>query len=344
MFKVVGNLILKKFYKMQKITVNIDNAGSRLDKFLAKNGFGFALAQKLLRQKDVKVNGKKVGADHKLEQDDLVEIFGNLQVTSQTKSKPKVSEEKIKLIKKSIIYQDENLIAIDKPAGIAVQAGNLGDFSIDAALPYLKFDKEETPRLVHRLDRDTSGILLLARNRQTATLLTEGFKNKTIKKTYLALVRGVPNKAEDIISMPLLEKSFGTVKKVFKDSAGKEAITHYKVLKTFADYSLLELKPITGRMHQLRVHCKEIGHSILGDGKYSNSTKSAEIPANGSENRARGVKSSPSGESGWAGGSENRARVNNSPKRLCLHSLKIEIADFYGKKLVIESAKPDFIH
>lgn len=291
---------------MQKFIVNIDSAGSRLDKFLAKNGCGFALAQKLLRQKDIKVNSKKVGADYRLEQGDEVQIFGNWQATGQVPSKSKVSEEKIKLIKKSIIYQDENLIAIDKPVGIAVQAGNLGDFSIDAALPYLKFESEETPRLVHRLDRDTSGILLLARNRKTATLLTDGFKNKTIKKTYLALVKGIPAKSEDTISMPLLEKSFGNIKKVFKDNLGKEAITHYKILETYGDHSLLELKPITGRMHQLRVHCKEIGHQIIGDGKYG---KKLEIDKN----------------------------------RLCLHSLKIEIADFFGKKLVIESEKPDFI-
>jgi 23S rRNA pseudouridine955/2504/2580 synthase len=288
---------------MQTLTVNIDNAGSRLDKFLAKNGFGFTLAQKLLRQKNIKVNSKRSAADYKLEQGDVVEVFGNLQITGQTPSKPKVNEDKINLIKKSIIYQDENLIAIDKPAGIAVQAGNLGDFSIDVALPYLKFDNEETPRLVHRLDRDTSGILLLARNRKTATLLTDGFKNKTIKKTYLALVKGIPSKEQDVISMPLLEKSFGNVKKVFKDNLGKEAITHYKVLKTFEDHSLLELKPITGRMHQLRVHCKEIGHPIIGDGKY--------------------------GKQAGKG-------------RLCLHSFAIEIADFFGKKLVIKSEKPDF--
>jgi 23S rRNA pseudouridine955/2504/2580 synthase len=289
---------------MQTLTVNIDNAGSRLDKFLAKNGFGFTLAQKLLRQKNIKVNSKRAAADYKLEQGDVVEVFGNLQVTGQTPSKPKVNEDKINLIKKSIIYQDENLIAIDKPAGIAVQAGNAGDFSIDVALPYLKFDSEETPRLVHRLDRDTSGILLLARNRKTATLLTDGFKNKTIKKTYLALVKGIPSKEQDVISMPLLEKSFGNVKKVFKDNLGKEAITHYKVLKTFEDHSLLELKPITARIHQLRVHCKEIGHPILGDGKY--------------------------GKQAGKG-------------RLCLHSFVIEIVDFFGKKLVIKTDKPDFI-
>jgi 23S rRNA pseudouridine955/2504/2580 synthase len=295
---------------MKKIIVNIDNAGCRLDKFLAKNGFGFVLAQKLLRQKNIKVNSKKVAPDFKLAQGDLVEIFGNYQIEGAKPQKAKLDEAKLQVIKKSIIYQDKNIIAIDKPSGIAVQAGNPKEFSIDAALPYLKLDSAETPRLVHRLDRETSGILLLGRNRQAAAILSEGFKNKTIKKTYLALVKGIPAQVEDTISMKLLEKQFGqgakSTKKVFKSEAGKEAITHYKILKTFNDYSLLELKPITGRMHQLRVHCKEIGHPILGDYKYS---KKLEIDKN----------------------------------RLCLHSFAIEISDFFGKKLVIESNKPDFL-
>ena len=297
---------------MHKFIVDIDNAGTRIDKFLAKKGCGFALAQKFLRQKQVKVNSKKVEASHKLQQDDEVEVFGKIiDQKPDNKSQPKISEEKLNLIKQSIIHQCENLLAIDKPTGIAVQAGNPNDFSIDLALPYLKFDKAETPRLVHRIDRDTSGILLLARNRKTATLLTDGFKNKTIKKTYLALVKGIPTKEVDVISMPLLEKSFGATKKVFKDSAGKPATTNYKVLKTFDHYSLLELKPITGRMHQLRVHCKEIGHPVIGDGKYSK--QSLDLA------HQIGIT------------------------RLCLHSSQIEIDDFFGEKLVIKSKAPDFI-
>lgn len=293
-----------------KFTINIDDAGCRIDKFLAKNGCGFALAQKLLRQKDVKVNSKKVDADYKLEEGDLLVIYGWRQ-EGHVPAKPKVSEEKISLIKKSIIYKDENLLAIDKPEGIAVQSGNQKEFSIDAALPYLKLEKAETPRLVHRLDRDTSGILLLARNRKAAAVLTDGFKNKTINKTYLALVIGHLTKKEGEISIPLTEKVFGSGttqnKKVFRDEKGKEAVTKFKVLKNYAGYSLLELKPITGRMHQLRVHCKEIGHPIIGDRKYGKSDK--EFGKN----------------------------------RLCLHSCEIEIADFFGKKLLIKTPNPNFL-
>ncbi|MFT6331807.1 MAG: 23S rRNA pseudouridine955/2504/2580 synthase [Lentimonas sp.] len=295
---------------MNKIRVDIDNAGSRLDKFLAKNGFGFALAQKILRKKNVKVNSKRSLGDVRLEEGDFVEIFGVESLKKSPKQKSKVSEEKIALIKKAVIYRDENILAINKPEGIAVQAGNVEDFSIDAALPYLKFDKEETPRLVHRIDRDTSGILLLARNRKSATILNEGFKNKTIKKTYLALVFGVPKKLEDTISIPLLERVFGNIKKVFKSEEGKEAITKYKILQEFEGYSLLELELITGRMHQIRVHCKEMGHSVIGDRKYGGREKSSR-------------------ELGF--------------NRLCLHSQKVEIDDFFGEKLIIESKKPNFL-
>ena len=164
---------------------------------------------------------------------------------------------------------------------------------------------------MHRLDRDTSGILLLARNRKTAALLTDAFKNKTISKTYLALVKGCLTKEVGIISMPLLEKTFGNTKKVFKSDEGKEAITHYQLLKNYGDYSLLELKPITGRMHQLRVHCKEIGYPIIGDQKYGKGTVDF--------GRTIGFN------------------------RLCLHSFTIEIADFFGKKLLIKSKEPEFV-
>jgi 23S rRNA-/tRNA-specific pseudouridylate synthase len=166
--------------------------------------------------------------------------------------------------------------------------------------------------------------LLLARNRKTAILLNEGFKNKTIKKTYLALVKGIPKQDEDTISMPLLEKSFGDYKKVFKSDQGKEAITHYKILRKFEEYSLVELKPITGRMHQLRVHCKEIGHSVIGDGKYGKKM---------------------TGETGRKIESKNREMIENkknNKNRLCLHSFTLEIDDFFGEKLLIESEKPKF--
>ena len=295
---------------MQKLTVNIDNAGSRLDKFLAKNGCGFVLAQKLLRQGKVKVNGERKVASFRLGCDDEVIILGELVIGQgeegvRRRSVAKVSEEKLDLIKKSIIFKDDNVIVIDKPAGIAVQAGNRNDFSIDVALSYLKFEREELPRLVHRLDRDTSGILLLARNRKAAELLSDGFRNKTIRKTYVAWVVGCVKKREGIIDLPLLKKVFGNTKKVSVDGEGREAVTHYRVLEIYDGYSLLELKPITGRMHQLRVHCREIGHPIIGDRKYGKGSVAF--------GRDLGIN------------------------RLCLHSSRVEMENFFGEKMVVNS-------
>ena len=177
---------------------------------------------------------------------------------------------------------------------------------MDNVLPYLKFDQDQTPRLVHRLDKDTSGILLIARNRGVAEILLEKFKNKKINKTYLALIAGTPVKKIGEINLPLLKKYQGKNEKVYVDEDGKEAITQYKILSSQNNISLVELKPITGRTHQLRVHLKEIGYPILGDYKYGK-------------------------------------RDHNAFKRLALHAFKIEILDFFGENLAIKSELPEFI-
>jgi 23S rRNA pseudouridine955/2504/2580 synthase len=297
---------------MKKLSVNHDFVGIRLDKFLLKHNISFALAQKLIRQKQIKVNDKKVPAAHRLCLGDNVEIYADLLTAALShgiKTK-KSSPEILKKIKEAIIFQDKNLIAINKPQGLAVQGGSSISFSVDDALSFLKFDLEETPKLVHRLDKDTSGVLLIARNRTSADLLTDAFRNKTISKVYLALVKGVPGKMEGKIDIALAKKYHGNEEKVYPDKEGKEAITYYKVLKSNPDLncSLLELRPITGRTHQLRVHCKEIGHPIIGDGKY-------------------GGKS---------------AFIEKLPDRLCLHAWHIKMDDFFGEKLEIKTEKPSF--
>jgi 23S rRNA pseudouridine955/2504/2580 synthase len=298
---------------MQKLQVKIDNCGDRLDKFLAKNGLGFALAQKMLRSNKITVNGLKQFGNWRVKEGDVVNIADNLTIKGSPKKRGSVSPEKLKLIKNCIIYQDENLLAFDKPSGIAVQSGNKSDFSIDAALPFLKLDKQETPRLVHRLDRETSGVLLLARNRKSATILSEGFRDKTINKTYVAMVKGVPSKKSGTIDLPLAQQNLGKGKRVFvSKQEGKEAISKYEVLQDFGSHSLLRLKPITGRMHQLRVHCREIGHFIIGDDKYGGKVDST------------------------------NQLVKEAAGRLCLHSLAVEINDFFGKNLVIETARAGF--
>ncbi|MBM3580158.1 MAG: RluA family pseudouridine synthase [Alphaproteobacteria bacterium] len=235
---------------------------SRLDKYLCKKyDISFGLAQKLIREKQVRVNGNKVDASYKVADGDNIEIFAD--INKRTKKERTISKTKMEKFLSRIIYEDEDMVAIDKPSGLATQGGSGIDISVD------DFVREKKWQLVHRLDKDTSGVLLIAKNNKAAELLTDGFRNKTIQKTYLALVAGLPRRSEGIISIPLRKKLLGKNEKVLPDyELGKEAVTKYKLLESFSDHSLLELSPITGRTHQLRVHCKEIGHPIINDVKY----------------------------------------------------------------------------
>lgn len=297
---------------MHHINVTKDFKDHRLDKFLCqKFDISFSLSQKLLREKKVRVNGGRKDVAYKVQVADEIQVHANLQIrTNLKREKTKISDNKIAILKGNILFRDENVIVLNKPSGLSVQGGSGITTCVDDYLPHLRFGREENPQLVHRLDKDTSGILLIARHAKAAEVLTDAFKQKTIKKTYLALVLGVPKKDDGVINMPICKKFVGKNEKVYRDEIdGKEAITHYKVLERFEEHSLLELSPLTGRTHQLRVHCKEIGHAIIGDVKY--------------------------------GGSAVIKR--DIARRLCLHAKAIFMEDFFGKKLDIKTDAPDFL-
>lgn len=301
---------------MSLFQVNQELAGLRLDKFLCKKfDISFGLAQKMVREKKVKVNDARVDASYKTQEADQVEVFADLKNrTEHEKKKPNISPEKLKKFSSWILFEDENLIAINKPSGLATQGGSLIEISVDDFLT-AKNSSTNNPKgqklqLVHRLDKDTSGILLIAKNSKSAEFLTQSFREKVIKKTYLALVGGNFKKLDGIINIPLRKQLTGKNEKVRPDFVdGKEAITNFKRLKDFGDHALLELNPLTGRTHQLRVHCKELGHPVLNDIKY--------------------------------GG--KMAERKDICKRLCLHAQKIEIADYFGKKLEIKTPLPEFV-
>jgi 23S rRNA pseudouridine955/2504/2580 synthase len=291
---------------MPRVTANSAFVDLRLDKFLCKKfDISFGVAQKLVREKKVKVNEARVDAAYKMQDGDQVEIFSTLKDRfEKPEKKNKVSDEKRRKFSTWTIFEDENILAINKPSGLAVQGGSGIEISVD------DFISPKNYQLVHRLDKDTSGILLIAKNDKTAELLTDAFKNKTISKTYLALVAGNLKKPFGTINIPLRKKLLGKNEKVLPDfEQGKEAITNFKLLKNFDDFALVELSPITGRTHQLRVHCKELGHAVINDVKY---------------------------------GGRAVLRKNLS-KRLCLHAHKIELSDYFGKKLKIETELPDFL-
>ena len=172
-----------------------------------------------------------------------------------------------------IIFQNDDIIAINKPAGIAVQAGTRIDISIDDLLPALKFGSNQKPKLVHRLDLETSGVLLLARNSQTVRALGEMLKEHDVRKKYIAIWCGVPDQKFGIIDLPLLKDGGkDKVESVRYDIEGKEAVTRYKVLSHNNLFSLVEIEILTGRTHQIRVHSATLGCGILGDRKYGKMT------------------------------------------------------------------------
>ena len=169
-----------------------------------------------------------------------------------------------------LLYRDALMLVIDKPAGIPVHKGIGGGETLEQYFDSLRFGLPRTPALAHRLDRDTSGCLVLGRHRQALHRLGKHFENNRIKKTYWAIVRGAPPEAEGIINLPLAKQSEDTRRWHMKvaESGGQEAITHYKLMGQSEGMSWLELKPQTGRTHQLRVHCAAIGCPILGDKIY----------------------------------------------------------------------------
>jgi 23S rRNA pseudouridine955/2504/2580 synthase len=264
-----------------KIAIPQKYYNTRLDKFLTQifQNIPYSNLQRLIRKKDIKVNERRTELNYRLTETDTITIpefiYQNLKLKykiSKPVNKKTISEIETQNFIKTIIYKDANIIVINKSQGLSVQGGSNIKISVADYLPYLKFENTQTPKLVHRIDKDTSGLLLIARNSQTAEKLTKLFKQRNkIRKIYLTIVIGKLSKDQGIISYPLIKKSNGGIEKVYKDNQfGKEAITNFKLLSYSKKYnvSLVEAEILTGRTHQIRVHFKEFGHPILGDGKY----------------------------------------------------------------------------
>ncbi len=254
-------------------TIALEDEGVRLDRWFRRHmpEVPYVLVQKLLRKGVIRVDGKKANPDQRLLEGQQITI-PHIEERERTRkpARPAATlKDAQKFLLPNIIYNSEEIMAINKPAGLAVQGGSGVRLSVDDMLGFLEYDHK--PKLVHRIDKDTSGVLLLARATEMATILTQAFKNKKVKKTYLAVVAGVPGEEHGEIDLPLSIKSTnGKSEKTRVDKEnGRQAITRYKLIeKAGKEFSLIELEPVTGRKHQLRVHMAEIGHPIVGDGKY----------------------------------------------------------------------------
>ncbi|MGE5545440.1 MAG: RluA family pseudouridine synthase [Solirubrobacterales bacterium] len=260
---------------VQTLTVSPDEAEIRLDRWFKRHFpmVGHGLLEKWLRTGLVRVDGKRAKAAQRLEPGQQIRVPPVPQGDAP-KPEPKrapVDPATAKMLKDAILYMDEDVIALNKPPGLAVQGGTgMAEKHLDAFLDALIFDKPERPRLVHRLDKDTSGVLLLGRTAGAAAKLAAAFKSREAHKLYWALVAGVPKLRQGRIDAPLakLPGRLGEKMAVDEDE-GKRAVTWYRVVdNALRKVAWLEMEPRTGRTHQLRAHCVVIGTPILGDGKY----------------------------------------------------------------------------
>lgn len=251
---------------------------TRIDRWLAVNHhIPVVLSQKLIRKKKILVNEKTITSSYKIDNGDVIDIKVNItenirEPQKQTRTiNTNLYKDLLQKIKNNIIFKDDYIIVINKPYGVAVQGGSKIKISVDDILDGLCFEYKEKPKLVHRIDMHTSGILLLARTQEAAKLLTELFKTKQIEKKYLAVVLGRPKQHEGIIKSYMAKIQYNDHEKVSETNAaeGKQAITKYKVVENLGNMTLIEFMPITGRTHQIRVHAAiNLGTPIIGDEKY----------------------------------------------------------------------------
>jgi 23S rRNA pseudouridine955/2504/2580 synthase len=264
--------------KVQTVTVTADENGMRVDRFLEARfpGLSFSHIQRIVRKGELRVNGKRADSKDRIEEGqsiripplklDAPKIAGHLS-EAETKT--------LEALKAMTLFEDADVLVLNKPAGLAVQGGSGTTRHVDQMLEVMRDAKGQKPRLVHRLDKETSGCLLIAKTRFAATALTGSFRHRSARKIYWALVAGVPKPKQGRISTYLAkeESEDDTIMRIAAhgDEGASHAVTYYAVVETSAQkLAWVSLKPVTGRTHQLRAHMAHIDHAIIGDPKYFN--------------------------------------------------------------------------
>lgn len=279
---------------VEQIEVKSDEAGMRLDRWFKAHypGLGFGHLQKLLRSGQVRLDGGRAKSDSRVEPGQTVRVppleidrKGGEGLSPGTVRAGADGE----ILQKMLLHEDDKVFVFNKPAGLAVQGGSGVTRHVDGMLEAWRSKRGEKPRLVHRLDRDTSGALVVARTRHAAMKLAEAFRGRDAQKTYWALVKGVPKKPEDKISTWLVKEPSPDGDRVRVAKHGEDgadhAVSHYRVIEQAAQtLAWLEMEPYTGRTHQLRVHAAFIGNPIIGDPKYFEADINWDFPG-GLQNR-----------------------------------------------------------
>ncbi|AQX18211.1 MULTISPECIES: RluA family pseudouridine synthase [Bartonella] len=274
--------------------VEADENGMRLDRWFKVYypDVGFGYLQKLLRSGQIRVDGGRVKNDVRLVMGQSIRVPPLLidkEDSFPVINKIVCGQDNDIILKDMLLYEDSKIFVFNKPAGLAVQGGSGLTRHVDSMLEVWRNKKGEKPRLVHRIDRETSGVLVVARSRGAAQALTAAFRTRETKKTYWALVRGVPRKKQDKISTWMVREITAQGDKMRvcerRQPDSNHAVSYYRVLDTRGKaLSWLEMEPYTGRTHQLRVHAAYINHPIIGDSKYFFSDSNWDLPG-GMQNR-----------------------------------------------------------
>ncbi len=286
--------------------LEVESDGKRIDAYLSEKleDMSRVTVQRLLSNGKILVNHKIVKSSYKVQEGDKIQIEEEIPVEISLKAQN---------IPLEVIYEDKDIIVVNKPKGMVVHPanGNPDGTLVNAIMAMCKgslsgIGGEIRPGIVHRLDKDTSGIIVVAKNDKAHINLSEQIKEHRVKKTYIALVRGIVKENEATINMPI-GRSEKDRKKMAVTKKGKEAITHFRVLERYDKYTLLQVNIETGRTHQIRVHLSQIGYPIVGDEVYSN------------------------GKNEW------------NIKGQCLHAKSLEFTHpITGKKMYLEARLPEY--
>lgn len=262
--------------KVQTVTVTADESNMRVDRFLEARfpGLSYSHIQRIVRKGELRVDGKKADSKDRVVEGQSIRIPPlQLDAPKKTSGLSEAEEKTLSALKDMILFEDDDVMVLNKPAGLAVQGGSGTTRHVDGMLEVMRDSRGQKPRLVHRLDKETAGCLLIAKTRFAASELTGSFRHRSARKIYWAMVAGVPKPRQGRISTYLAkeEREDDSIMRIAEhgDEGASHAVTYYAVVESSASkLSWVSLKPVTGRTHQLRAHMAHIGHAIIGDPKY----------------------------------------------------------------------------
>lgn len=263
---------------VQLLEVAPDHAGQRIDNYLRAQlkGVPKTLVYRILRKGEVRVNKGRIKPDYKLQAGDVIRV-PPLRLAERDEPAP-LAQGLLERLEAAIVYEDKALIVLNKPAGIAVHGGSGLNYGVIEAFRQLRPEFKDI-ELVHRLDRDTSGLLMIAKKRSMLRHLHEALRGDGVDKRYLALVRGSWPAVKKQVRAPLMKSNLRSGERMVEVNVeGKDALTLFRVVRRFGEFAtLVEASPVTGRTHQIRVHARHAGHAIAGDSKYGDDDFTREV-------------------------------------------------------------------